>query len=103
MAEHLHGQHVEGCYRCELTADEVEPYTPTEDEVRIAYLSGNVFTSDRAARDEFDRFLAQVRAEARREGAVFVLREAADGFADEGMTVSARILRRTADGIEAEG
>ncbi|MFC8732162.1 hypothetical protein ACFT5B_06870 [Luteimicrobium sp. NPDC057192] len=57
-----------------------EPYTPTEDEVRAtyAYDESAPYFLNAALAAEFDRFLAQVRAEARREGAVEALREAAD-------------------------
>jgi hypothetical protein len=75
-----------------------EPYTPTEDEVRHVYvhsIAGGLFGGG-----AFDRFLAQVRAEARREGAVEALREAAthkDLLLLHDRAVAASALREAAD------
>lgn len=39
MTAHNHTQFVEGCYRCDLSRDEVTEYTPTTEEVRDALMA----------------------------------------------------------------
>ncbi|GMA26179.1 hypothetical protein GCM10025864_39380 [Luteimicrobium album] len=96
-------------------------YVPTEDEVRDTWVE-RWGLNEREAAAEFDRFLAQVRAEAyeqarrdmqadfdasvdlyRREGAVVALREAADALSLTPSKWPWHVLRARADRIEAEG
>jgi hypothetical protein len=75
MSAHDHQEFVEGCYRCDLSRDEVAEHTPTTDEVRYQYGSqgyDSEFLEDMGL--EFDRWY---EAEKRRWQAE-ALRDVAD-------------------------
>jgi hypothetical protein len=39
MSAHDHSEFVEGCYRCDLSRDEVSDYTPTIEEMLDGYVT----------------------------------------------------------------
>lgn len=93
---------------CECGAT-IRPYTPTEAEVRGGYVRNPMAPDPREfAEGAFDRFLAQVRAEARREGAAEALRAWVDEWPTtpgDGTFLAdvARAGRARADQITREG
>lgn len=81
MTQHDHHDFVEGCYRCDLSRDEVSEYTPTTEEVidcwilfftrnHDAYMTGVSMEAKRdQIRSEITRWLAAHDAEVLREAA----------------------------------
>lgn len=55
MTLHLHGKRVEGCFRCELSADEVEPLIEWDSETRSWWVGSLEYPTLLAAENSITR------------------------------------------------